>query len=242
MIGGLIGLFMAFVGAFGSFAAPLLVRLVYWVPAMILGGMIGAGASALLSRQPKVRDNRWLLGIGTWFLVSTASVVLFWGWGEVVFGRGQIGDLLNFSVGVYGVGAAVTALMMALFHPSPVTSGEPVGTTPALPPPAAPRFLQRLPAAQRGAEIFAVAAEDHYLRVFTSAGEAMILLRLSDAIAELDGIKGAQTHRSWWVARAAVVSASRADGRASLTLKNGIIAPVSRPNIAPLRADGWFTP
>jgi DNA-binding LytR/AlgR family response regulator len=70
----------------------------------------------------------------------------------------------------------------------------------------------------------------------------MILMRLNDAVAELDGIAGAQTHRSWWVARAAVLSATRSGGRVNLTLKNGITAPVSRPNVAPLRADGWFTP
>ena len=38
----------------------------------------------------------------------------------------------------------------------------------------------------RGAEIFAVEAEDHYLRLHTSRGSDLILMRLSDAVAELE--------------------------------------------------------
>jgi DNA-binding LytR/AlgR family response regulator len=91
-----------------------------------------------------------------------------------------------------------------------------------------------------GSTLFAVEAQDHYLRLHTSRGEDLILMRLSDAIAELEGIEGARTHRSWWVARAAVVSAERAEGRATLTLPTGAIAPVSRSYVRPLRDAGWF--
>jgi DNA-binding LytR/AlgR family response regulator len=65
-------------------------------------------------------------------------------------------------------------------------------------------------------------------------------MRLSDAIAELEGLEGAQTHRSWWVAREAVESARRDGDRVTLVLKSGAEAPVSRPNVRPLREAGWF--
>ena len=39
-------------------------------------------------------------------------------------------------------------------------------------------------------------------------------MRLSDAVEELEGLEGAQTHRSWWVARDAVRGVERGDGRA----------------------------
>jgi DNA-binding LytR/AlgR family response regulator len=65
-------------------------------------------------------------------------------------------------------------------------------------------------------------------------------MRLADAIVELAGIEGAQTHRSWWVAKAAIESAKRADGRLVLLLKDGIEAPVSRPNVKALRESGWI--
>jgi hypothetical protein len=103
-----------------------------------------------------------------------------------------------------------------------------------------PKFLSRLPAKLAGADLYAVEAEDHYLRLHTSLGQDLILMRLADAIAELEGLEGAQTHRSWWVARAAVVSAEKGDGRAVLTLKDGSEAPVSRGFARELRAAGWF--
>ena len=63
---------------------------------------------------------------------------------------------------------------------------------------------------------------------------------MADAIAELDGIEGAQVHRSWWVAKDAVAEIKRADRRVTLVLKDGAEAPVSRPNISALRESGWM--
>lgn len=56
----------------------------------------------------------------------------------------------------------------------------------------------------------------------------MILMRLSDVIVELDGIEGAQVHRSWWVAKDAIQSAQRGEGKASFTLVSGTHVRVSR--------------
>ena len=58
--------------------------------------------------------------------------------------------------------------------------------------------------------------------------------------AELEGLEGAQTHRAWWVARGAVESTRRDGDRLTLILKGGAEAPVSRPNIRPLREAGWY--
>ena len=78
------------------------------------------------------------------------------------------------------------------------------------------------------------------LGLHTSRGSDLILMRLADALAELEGIEGSQTHRSWWVAKAAVSGAKRGDGRAVLTLRNGVEAPVSRSYAGALREAGWF--
>jgi DNA-binding LytR/AlgR family response regulator len=85
-----------------------------------------------------------------------------------------------------------------------------------------------------------VEAEDHYLRLHTSKGQDLILMRLADAVAELDGIEGAQVHRSWWVAREAITDAKRGDGRATLTLRDGAEVPVSRTYAGMLRERGWI--
>jgi hypothetical protein len=97
-----------------------------------------------------------------------------------------------------------------------------------------------MPAALRGAELFAIESEDHYLRLHTDRGSALILMPLSEAVGRLEGMDGMRTHRSWWVARSAVVGASRGNGRAQLTLKNGLLAPVSRTYAPGLRGAGWF--
>ncbi|MEM9054360.1 MAG: hypothetical protein AAGB16_03460, partial [Pseudomonadota bacterium] len=46
-------------------------------------------------------------------------------------------------------------------------------------------FLERLPVKYRTANLYAVSSEDHYLRVYTSLGEELILMRLADAVREL---------------------------------------------------------
>jgi len=46
----------------------------------------------------------------------------------------------------------------------------------------------------------ALTAEDHYLRVITDKGSALILMKFEDALAALNGYPGIQTHRSWWLA------------------------------------------
>lgn len=90
------------------------------------------------------------------------------------------------------------------------------------------RFLQRLSPKLHSAELYAVASDDHYLRVYTSAGEELILMRLSDALRELESVAGLQTHRSWWVANSAVAERQKQQGKMKLLLKSGLTVPVSR--------------
>jgi hypothetical protein len=90
-------------------------------------------------------------------------------------------------------------------------SRTPVQTHAAAPGAKPARFIDRLPFKLRGAAIRAVSSEDHYLRVHTDRGSDLILMRLSDALTELEGLEGAQTHRSWWVAKDAVLDVSRGD-------------------------------
>jgi hypothetical protein len=101
-------------------------------------------------------------------------------------------------------------------------------------------LLDKLPPRLQRAPLLALQAEDHYLRVHTGAGDALILMRLSDAIAAVEGLDGRQTHRSWWVARQAIDTITRGDGRATLTLSNGVEAPVSRTHAPRLREAGWY--
>lgn len=89
-------------------------------------------------------------------------------------------------------------------------------------------FLERLPVKFRTAELYAISSEDHYLRVHTSLGEELILMRLADAVRELSKVDGLQVHRSWWVAKIGVTDEKKADGRSFLILPAGTEVPVSR--------------
>jgi DNA-binding LytR/AlgR family response regulator len=82
--------------------------------------------------------------------------------------------------------------------------------------------------------------EDHYVRVHTPLGSALVLMSLSQAIAGLKDIEGVQTHRSWWVARAAITGVIEDGRKLRLRLTDGLEAPVSRARVGALRQDGWL--
>lgn len=103
--------------------------------------------------------------------------------------------------------------------------------------PAPPPILQRLPLEKRGT-LLALSVEDHYVRVHTSQGTEMVLMRLSDAMKETGNIPGAQVHRSHWVAFKAVTAARREGDRAILTLSSGVDIPVSRANLSKVKEAG----
>ncbi len=93
---------------------------------------------------------------------------------------------------------------------------------------AGPRLAGRLPANLRGGDIWALEAEEHYTKIHTSKGNTLLLMRFSDAIAEMDPQPGLQVHRSFWVSRRAVERVARVDKRWVVQLKGGLEIPVSR--------------
>ena len=181
-------------------------------------------------------EKPWLTVVALTAAITGPVSLLVWFVTGLVFER-EIYPLrtLPLMVGpVLIVTATMSAINVFVGKAQPVqTHAAPTGTAPA-------RFPDRLPMKLRGAAIRAVQAEDHYLRIHTDRGSDLILMRLSDALEELEGLEGSQTHRSWWVAKDAVRDISRGDGRATLTLEGGITAPVSRRYARALREAGWY--
>jgi len=103
-----------------------------------------------------------------------------------------------------------------------------------------PKVLSRLPIHFQSAELYALSAEDHYVRVHTSKGAEMVLMRLSDAIAESEPLTGLQTHRSWWVSKDAIEDIQSKGRGAEITLKGNIKVPVSRNALKILKNKGWL--
>lgn len=73
-----------------------------------------------------------------------------------------------------------------------------------------------------------ITVRDHYVDVYTNRGKETLLMRFSDALAELDGMAGLQIHRSHWVASGAVVDLKKQNGRSVVVLQDGTEVPVSR--------------
>lgn len=230
------GIFLALGGAFGSSGAPLFQRLAYWVPVLVAGGLWGHLCSLLVERFIDVDARPWLGAAALTAVITGPLTVIIWALTGLLF-EGRLrhaDDLVHFFPPVALITAALSILNVFLGRKQPVEThaGAP-GGAPA-------RFLERLPAKLRGARLIAVQSEDHYLRLHTDRGSDLVLMRLADALGELEGLEGAQTHRSWWVARDAVASVSRGDGRAALTLDGGLVAPVSRRYARALREAGWW--
>lgn len=230
------GVVLAFTGAFGSGNAPVSLRLVYWIPVMLAGAAWGHVCSRIVDRWIDMDERPWLTVLALTAAITGPVSVLVWAVTGLVF-EGGVFPLraLPYMVGpVLTVTAAMSAINVFVSKSQPIqTHAAPVGSASA-------RFPDRLPPKLRGAAIRAVQAEDHYLRIHTDRGSDLILMRLSDALDELEGLEGAQTHRSWWVAKDAVRDVSRGDGRATLTLEGGLTAPVSRRYAPALREAGWY--
>ena len=228
------GLFLALAGAFGSSDTPFLRRLIYWVSMMVAGGQWGALVGDFVFRRGWFDGRLFAQGVIITVLIAGPLSVAVWVFTGLFFGRPiSLAELPWYLMSVTVVSAAMTAVHLLADPGLRETHAAPEGAAP-------PRFLERLPFKLKGAEIYAVEAEDHYLRVHTDRGSDLILLRLSDAVTELEGIEGARTHRSWWVAKAAVAGVERGDGRAVFTLKNGLEVPVSRTHARVLREHGWY--
>jgi hypothetical protein len=224
------GLFLAFSGAFETGDVSLAVRLAYWTGLMMLGATFGAVLIHSFFRERVLFGNPWLSGmVAALVLAIPYTAVVMLASGLMLGGSLGLDRLPALFPAVYSVSLAVVWINV-LMESRRMTAASP---TP-------PKFLERLPLKLRGAEVWAVEAEDHYLRLHTSKGQDLILMRLADAVAELQGIEGAQVHRSWWVARDAITDARRGDGRATLTLKDGSEVPVSRTYAGQLRQRKWF--
>lgn len=138
-------------------------------------------------------------------------------------------DLPGFLLGIVGVAMVVTLAVAWVVNQSTDSAVHSKSTPPPI--------LDRVPLEKRGA-LLALSVEDHYVRVHTSKGTEMVLMRLTDAMKETGDVPGAQIHRSHWVAFKAVRAARRDGDRAILTLASGAELPVSRANLSKVKEAG----
>ncbi len=252
-----IGVFLALIGPFGTIAASFSERLVTWLSFAWLG------YACYRPMQVVVRWGERALALPRWGMVAAACLVATVPMTVAVmainrlpsgrFAWPGLDEAMATYFAVLVIGGAVTVLFnlvqapergpapAASAPPAPATLPEPAAApAPSTPPPApAGPLLAQLPA-ELGSDIVALEMEDHYVRVHTALGSALVLMRLRDAMVLLGEIEGMQVHRSWWVARAAVEDVVRDGRNLRLRLARGIEAPVARAKIAALRDARWI--
>ena len=144
---------------------------------------------------------------------------------------------------VLGLLLAFARRGLARFGPSASPGGDTAAAPVAGPEPheAARRFLVRHAPKLAGRRLLALEAEDHYLRIHTDGGTALVLMRLRDAVTALGPQAGWQPHRSFWVGAGTAARPVRDGQRWKLELPGGLTIPVSRARMADLRAAGSAT-
>lgn len=241
---------LAMIGAFGIFVfGPWPERMVYWARTVLVGYLVHRPLIRLAAGAAVRFGLPEAAGWGAAVLAGAVPMT-FWLWwlGPTVdLDRAWPGDaeFLQTYAQVILVGALAWGALWALAGrretASPATPAErPEAGAPARPVPAeiGARLLERLPV-RLGREVIALGMEDHYVRVFTRRGDTLVLMRMADAVADLAAVDGAQVHRSWWVARAAVAAAERRGRGGVLKLDTGLEVPVARRRLAELKALGW---
>ena len=238
------GLFLGAVGGFGTFVETTLPeRMAAWLVMFWAGTVI----YSLLVGPAMLYGRRW--GAPLWACVAVPVVAGAVPMTQVTFlattqimhvGMRQpwlerYWQVLIVTAPILGGYVFIRALMQrrptgALPDPHPPLPAEPQ----ARPAP----FLARLPA-RLGRDLQCLEMEDHYVRAHTALGSDLILMRMRDAVAELDGVEGMQVHRSWWVARAALAEVLRDNGTMRLKLRNGLVVPVARRVSTEVKAAGW---
>ncbi|GGG89986.1 LytTr DNA-binding domain protein [Glycocaulis albus] len=232
-----IGTFLAILGPYGTGQVGWPRVWVYWVGLIALGAVVGWTAGPLAQRLfPGLPDwahyavAGFCISVPVTAAVFTINILMQ---GRVVWSALPVTWFFVLVICAFVTGIAWLADHMQLLRAAAHSAADTAATASAA-------LTDKLPHRLRRARLIAMSAEDHYLRVRTDAGEALILMRLSDAVAACSALNGAQVHRSWWVARDAVADARKGDGRGTLILEDGSEVPVSRSYYPALREAGWF--
>jgi DNA-binding LytR/AlgR family response regulator len=237
-----VGLLLGFAGPFGSYPAfPTATRYAFWLGLTAAGAAAAVAADAVLPRK-KLRAG--LIRIGAVALVSALPMTFVVAWTMSLVQPGRIFTPQQLPA----LFAAVAAVQLLVVYATTATTptadaAEAPGRAPALPEPEAQAVPAAFPAALLsrlppgiGSNIIALETEDHYLRVHAVGGSALILMRMADAVVLLDPQLGAQVHRRWWVAQAAVAGVRTEGQKLSLRLIDNSLVPVGRTFSAEARA------
>lgn len=215
-----LGALFTFLGVYNTSSLPYFNRFVFWTATMIVG-CIATGLSAPWIFNKLLLGRPVVLPLITLTLFISIPVTLVIAGFDHNYGLDWTGYVWLLQ---YRYVVVISAIL--IFGGYYVVKTQ--GLIPTEKEDAAEKFMQRLPNEYRQAQLYAISSQDHYLNVITDMGSTLILMRLSDAMKELETVSGMQTHRSWWVVTSSVTTTKRVSGKLQLELKSGDVVPVSR--------------
>ena len=226
------GALLGVTGPFGSQTAfgPA-VRYPFWMVIALAGfGAAAAAERVLSSTAPGRRTATRIVAVAA---ASAVPMTFFVAWAFGVVQPGRTFSPVQL-LGLFPYVALVQLLIARVMSPDDRMTAAAPAEQPAAAPEYPPEFVSKLPPALRR-DILALQAEDHYVRVHTLHGSALILMRLADAAALIDPRLGLRVHRSWWVAKDAVRALERTPGRAIARLVDDTAVPISRSHLSAAR-------
>ena len=217
-------LVVAISGPFGSFAAlTFLERLAYWGGVIAASILLALGLRvfwrlALRNRRPLVEDAAVVTSLAVLFgpllaalnrsVWPSSSQAVDW---PLISG-------LTFLIGAGSLG------WRRLNERAAARSGR-----------GRDRILDRIESAAKGARPARLSSDNHHVLVGLNDGsEHRVLMRLRDAVAEVDREPGLYVHRSHWVALECIEAVITLKGREALRLSCGTVLPIGpkfRPDL-----------
>ncbi len=203
------------------------IRLIYWSGILALSIVMSAILKGLIDRHLQQVPPLWREALVVVSFAGAFTPTLHWL--TVRIDHSPVADPMTggqMFATVLAIAASATVFRLMLFPAEAETPN--VSALPRFEKPAPLRLLARLPDVG-AATVLRLTVRDHYVEVYLSDQTChRILMRFSDAVNEMEGVPGVCTHRSHWVALAAVVRARRDKGRDTLILVDGTEIPVSR--------------
>ena len=220
-IGALLGLMCPF-GSQTTLATG--VKYAFWMVNALAGFAAAVAAERLVSSALPSRSAAFrIVAIG---LASAVPMTFFVAWTMGVIRPGRTFSPVQL-LALFPYVALIQLLIARVAIPGGQAPAAGLAEEPATAPEYPRDLMARLPASLRR-DILALEAEDHYVRVHTLHGSALILMRLADAAALIDPRLGLRVHRSWWVAKDAVRELETTAGRTIARLVDDREVPVSR--------------
>jgi len=219
-----LGLVLGISGPFHTITMlPLMPRVVYWLFIAVTTHAIGS-LIIVVCKQAVPQKLVWVRIICSTLIIGTTVTVLLAGLNRVVFDYDPT-DPHN-TIPEWWIVTLISGVIDVGFHLTKRRDTAP-------PPP----LLSRIAVAKRG-PLISLSAEDHYVKVSTTNGHDMTLIRLADAIKEVGDTAGLQIHRSHWVALDHVIDIQRVNDRGVAVLSNNETRPISRSYMTAVREAG----